>query len=453
MNQAIIDKELTEKLIIAINEANESRTLEILDEFFAEDIAEIFYDIELEEAKYIISILDQDKTVNVLRALDDDILKRFFKGYTSQEIAEYFIEHLDSDDAVDIINNLDSQQSGEVISYIKDEEFAQDVMSLLHYDANVAGGLMAKELIAVQLDWDVNQCIEEIRKQAENVEKIFTVYVVDNKNKLQGMVSLKRIILAKPTAKISEIYKEEMVSVLASTSGEEVSQIMDKYDLVALPVIDSKNRLLGRITIDDVVDFIKEEADKDYQMASGLSESVESTDKVWILTRARLPWLLIGLFGGMASSSIISLFEGDITNVPALAFFMPLIAAMGGNAGVQSAAIVVQGLANNTIVEGGIWKRVTKELLVSLVNGLICSAFILTYTLFTGYQADLSLTVAISLVSIIIFASILGTITPLILNKFNIDPALATGPFITTLNDVIGLGLYFIMGQLLLGTF
>lgn len=453
MNQAIIDKALTEKLLVAINQGDEKRSLEILDEFFAEDIAEIFYDIELEEAKYIIAILDKDKVVNVLRALDKDILKRFFKGYSSKEIAEDFIEYLDSDDAVDFINNLEPREAEEVISYIKDEEFTKAILSLLHYEANVAGGLMAKELIQVQLDWDVNQCIEEIRVQAENVEKVFTVYVVDAQNKLKGMVSLKTIILAKPNYKVSDIYKEEMVSVQAYSSGEEVSQLMDKYDLVALPVIDQLGRLLGRITIDDVVDFIKEEADKDYQMASGLSESVESTDKVWVLTRARLPWLLIGLFGGMASSSIISLFEGDISSVPALAFFMPLIAAMGGNAGVQSAAIVVQGLANNTIEVGGMLAKVTKELMVALLNGLICSSVILAWTLFTGFQADLSLTVAISLVSIIIFASIMGTVTPLVLNKFNIDPALATGPFITTLNDVLGLGLYFLMGQLLLGTF
>lgn len=453
MNQAIIDKELTSQLIDSIREADEKRSLEILDEFFAEDIAEIFYDIELEEAKYIISILDKDKVVNVLRALDEDILQRFFKGYTSKEIAENFIEYLDSDDAVDFINNLAPKEAEEVLSYIKDEEFTKAIISLLHYEPNVAGGLMAKELIQVQLDWDVNQCIEEIRKQAENVEKVFTVYVVDAQNKLKGMVSLKQIILAKPNYKVSDIYKEEMVSVQAYSSGEEVSQLMDKFDLVALPVIDQLGRLLGRITIDDVVDFIKEEADRDYQMASGLSESVESTDKVWVLTRARLPWLLIGLFGGMASSSIISLFEGDITAVPALAFFMPLIAAMGGNAGVQSAAIVVQGLANNTIEEGGMLSKVSKELLVALLNGLICSSVILTWTLFTGFQADLALTVSISLVSIIIFASIMGTVTPLVLNKFKIDPALATGPFITTLNDVIGLGLYFIMGQLLLGSF
>jgi magnesium transporter len=450
MNQAIIDKELTKALLFAINNDNEQRALEILDEYYAEDIAEIFYDIELDEAKYIVRVLDKLKVVNVLRALDEDILSRFFKGYTSKEIASEFIEHMDSDDAVDILNSLSSQQVEEIISFIVDKEFAGNVISLLHYDPNVAGGLMAKELIQVETNWTVNECIEEIRTQAENVERLITVYVVNAENKLEGIVSLKDIILAKEDTKVGSIYSEDFISVNAYSSGEEVAQTMDKYDLIALPVIDSLGRLLGRITIDDVVEFIKEEAEKDYQMASGLSESVESSDKVWVLTRARLPWLLIGLFGGLASSSIISLFEGDITAVPALAFFMPLIAAMGGNAGVQSAAIVVQGLANNTLDTSNLMSKVFKELLVSLLNGLICSAVILLWTYLGGFQGDLSITVAISLIAIIIFASVMGTLTPLILDRFKIDPALATGPFITTLNDVLGLGMYFLIGQMLL---
>ena len=210
-------------------------------------------------------------------------------------------------------------------------------------------------------------------------------------------------------------------------------------------------RLIGRITIDDVVDFIKEEADRDFQLQAGLSENVESSDKIWILSRARLPWLMVGLMGGLGSSALVSSFEGDISRLPQLAFFMPIVAAMGGNAGVQSSAIIVQGLANNTLKSKNILPKLGKEFTVSLLNGLICSALLLTWNVIIGHGYDLSIVVSLALITVIIVASLLGTITPLILEKFNIDPALASGPFITTTNDVIGLGVYFFLGRMMLG--
>jgi len=311
--------------------------------------------------------------------------------------------------------------------------------------------LMAKELVRVKFNWTVSQCIEEIRKQAEEVETVHAVYVVDERDIIQGVVSLKDIVLAKAHTSVIEITNTEYIAVNAYATGEEVARLMNKYDLITIPVLDSMNRLIGRITIDDVVDFIKEEADRDFQLQAGLSESVESEDKVLILSRARLPWLMVGLLGGLGSSMLVSNFEGDISNLPKMAFFMPVVAAMGGNAGVQSSAIIVQGLANNTLKSKNILPKLGKEFTVALINGLVCSALMLMFNMIVGHGYNLSLVVSVALVTVVIFASLLGTITPLILERFNIDPALATGPFITTINDVIGLGVYFSLGRLLLG--
>ncbi|MES2617989.1 MAG: magnesium transporter [Bacteroidota bacterium] len=450
MSAATIEKDLLMKLKPHMEVLDEQAVIAILDDYRAEDIAEIFWDVELDEAKFIIKIIEKQKAIEIIRSLDDELQGRFFKGYSANEIASDVIAYLDSDDAVDILNLLPTQKAEEVISYLEDQDYAKNLISMLHYDDDVAGGLMAKELVKVKHNWTVSQCVEEIRKQAEEVDTVHSVYVVDERDILQGVVSLKDIVLAKAHTSVIEITNREFISVNAYDIGEEVASLMNKYDLIAIPVIDSMGRLIGRITIDDVVDFIKEEADRDFQLQAGLSENVESTDKVWILSRARLPWLMVGLAGGLGSSALVSNFEGDISHLPQMAFFMPVVAAMGGNAGVQSSAIIVQGLANNTLGSKDILPKLGKEFTVSLLNGLICSALLLSWNVMIGHGFDLSMVVSIALISVIIFASLLGTITPLILEKFNIDPALATGPFITTTNDVIGLGVYFTLGRMLL---
>lgn len=451
MSTVALEKELLMKLKPHLEAADEQSALAILDEYRPEDIAEIFWDIEMDEAKFLIKIIEKHKAIEIIRSLDEEVQGRFFKGYSASEIASDMMAYLDSDDAVDILNLLPTQKAEEVISYLEDQDYAKNLISMLHYDDDVAGGLMAKELVKVKHNWTVSQCVEEIRKQAEEVETVHSVYVVDERDILKGVVSLKDIVLAKAHTSVIEITNTEFISVNAYATGEEVASIMNKYDLIAIPVIDSMGRLIGRITIDDVVDFIKEEADRDFQLQAGLSENVESTDKVWILSRARLPWLMVGLMGGLGSSALVSNFEGDISHLPQMAFFMPVVAAMGGNAGVQSSAIIVQGLANNTLGSKDILPKLGKEFTVSLLNGLLCSALLLSWNVMIGHGFDLSMVVSIALISVIIFASLLGTITPLILEKFNIDPALATGPFITTTNDVIGLGVYFTLGRLLLG--
>lgn len=446
----LLTKNLKANIEEALEKGDMAQVREYLNDLYPEDIAELSYTFSADEMQEVLDLLEEDETVKTLRALDEDERNKILKLYTPEHIAKEFVDNMDSDDAADMLNELPAGLTEEVISLMTDEEQAKNVTSLLRYKDDTAGGLMAKELIAVNMDWTLAECVAEIRKQAEDVERVFSVYVVDSKNRLRGIVSLKNLILHPASVKVKSIYNPDIQEVTTHTSGEEVAQIMNKYDLIALPVVDVLGRLMGRITIDDVVEFIKDEADKDYQLLSGISEDVELTDKVWVLSRARLPWLLIGLLGGIASSRVVGLYEGELLIHPQMAFFMPLVAAMGGNAGVQSSAIVVQGLANNTMGTKDIMPKLGKEFLVALINGVICALIIFGYNIFIGSPQSLSVTVGSALLSVIIFASVLGMVVPLLLDKAKIDPALATGPFITTTNDLLGLAVYFTIGQIML---
>jgi magnesium transporter len=444
-----LTKEYLEKLNVAVDSNMEEKVLELIDGLHAVDIAEVLEEQSTTEAKAFYNFIPEELAADSLVELDEDTREKFLKEISSEEIAEKIIDNLDSDDAADVIGELSEEKQDEVISHIEDIEQAGDIIDLLNYDEDTAGGLMAKELVKVKTDWDVATCITEIRAQAEEVEKMYTVYVVDDNDILQGRISLKKLLLAPDNSKVKDVYNDEVILVQVDVESEEVAQIMDKYDLVVIPVIDEIGRLLGRITIDDVVDVIREEAEKDYQMASGISENVESSDSAWEHTRARLPWLLIGLFGGILGAQVISAYEEQIRIHAEMALFIPLIAAMAGNVGVQSSAIVVQGLANNSLGLDGLWKRLFKELLVGLINGAVLGSLIFGYNFFFSDDMILSLIVSISLVAVIVFAAIFGTLVPLMLDKYKIDPALATGPFITTVNDVFGLFLYFFIGYLM----
>lgn len=419
----------------------------ILELHFA-DIAEIIDRLSNEEARYIYFQLDEDLQADVLMELEEDVRDRFLSSLSSKEIADQ-LENLDSDDAADILGEFSDEQVQEVISQMEDDEAAEDIVDLLNYDEDTAGGLMQKEFIKAKVDWPVNRALVELRRQAEDVEQVFTIYVVDDLNKLVGVLSLKRLLFASPKTKIADLYHgKNIIAAKTSDDAEDVAKLMEKYDLVSIPVVDLQNKLVGRITIDDVVDIIKEEADKDFQMASGISEKIESSSSVWKMSRARLPWLIIGMFGGILSAQVISGFELEIGKVPALAFFIPLITAMGGNVGVQSSAIVVQSLAKGNDLFGTIFKKLGKEALVALLNGLFLSGLIYAAGFIFG-DTDLAIVVSISLFTVIIFAAIFGTLIPLILDKYKIDPALATGPFVTTTNDVLGLFIYFTIGMLI----
>lgn len=447
-----LTKEFLEEINVATKSNSEAKVLELIEGLHAVDIAEILDEQSTQEAQEFYFLLPGELAADALIELDEDVREKFLREVSSQDIAEKIIDNLDSDDAADVIGELSEEKQDEVISHIGDLEQAGDIIDLLNYHGDTAGGLMAKELVRVRIDWNVATCIKEIREQAEEVEKMYTVYVVDDNDILQGMISLKKLFLSPDNKKVKDIYKSELILVKVDADREEVAQIMEKYDLVVIPVIDEIGRLLGRITIDDVVDVMREESDKDYQMASGISEKVESSDSAWVLTRARLPWLLIGLFGGILGAQVIEAYEEQIRIHAGMALFIPLIAAMAGNVGVQSSAIIVQGLANNSLGLDGLWKRLFKELMVGLINGLVLGLLIFMYNFFFSDDLTLSIIVSISLISVIVFAAIFGTLVPLVLNKYKIDPALATGPFITTVNDVFGLFLYFFIGYLMYAT-
>ena len=444
--------ELTKEFLQEIIDKIDRKEFELikteLSELHNVDIAELIEELDEEYGKILFELFEDETSAEILVELDEESREAVLEDLSSQEIAEDLIENLDSDDAADIIADLPSEKKVEVLSHIEDIEHASDIVDLLSYPENTAGGLMAKELIKVNEKWAILRCVREMRKQAEEVDKVYTIYVVDDDDVLLGTLSLKKLLLTPEKTFITNIYNEKVFSVKANSDDEEVANIMEKYDLVVLPVVDDLNRLIGRITIDDVVDVMKEEAIEDYNKASGISEQVDASDNIVTLTRARLPWLLIGLMGGIMGAEVIGIF--DIENNIELAFFTPLIAAMGGNVGVQSAAIIVQGLASNNLGMDSLAQRLMKELGVALLNGIICSGLIMIITSLIGYPNSISFTVSISLMAVIIFAALFGTFIPLVLDKYKIDPALATGPFITTVNDVLGLFIYFMIGKLFL---
>ena len=444
-----LTKEFLQEIIDKIDRQEFELIKTELSELHNVDIAELIEELDDKYGKILFELFEDETSAEILVELDEESREAVLEDLSSQEIAEDLIENLDSDDAADIIADLPSEKKVEVLSHIEDIEHASDIVDLLSYPENTAGGLMAKELIKVNEKWAVLRCVREMRKQAEEVDKVYTIYVVDDDDVLLGTLSLKKLLLSPEKTFIKNIYNEKVFSVKANSDDEEVANIMEKYDLIVLPVVDDLNRLIGRITIDDVVDVMKEEAMEDYNKASGISEQVDASDNILTLTRARLPWLLIGLMGGIMGAEVIGIFDIENTNRK-LYFFTPLIAAMGGNVGVQSAAIIVQGLASNNLGMDSLAQRLIKELGVALLNGIICSGLIMIITSMIGYPNSISFTVSISLMAVIIFAALFGTFIPLVLDKYKIDPALATGPFITTVNDVLGLFIYFMIGKLFL---
>lgn len=414
------------------------------------DITELLYQFDTDECKYVLQILDPAIGSDVVSELDEDTRRKFIKKLEPEELAKY-IELMDSDDGADILFDINIKDREEIISYIKDEENANNLLDLLRYDDDVAGGLMAKELIKCNLNWTIRQCIEEIRKQAETVEKIYSVYVVDDYGKLVGKVSLKKIILSEDSAKVRDIYDEDIVSVETYLDEEEVAQIMRKYDLESVPVVNARGKLVGRITIDDIVDVITEQAEEERAMMSGISADVEEDDTVWKLSKARLPWLTIGMIGGLMGAWMIGLFEKDIVLIPAMAFFIPLITATGGNVGIQSSSLVVQSLANPSAFSESMVRRFLKVLFVAILNGLVLALLVLLAIWLLTKDQSMASTVGFSLFAVVLLASLMGTITPLVLHKFGVNPALASGPFITTANDILGLAVYFTTAHFIYG--
>ena len=445
-----ISKELILELEQLIQSKNDKQLEVLLNDMHHADIAEILDELDFNEATYIFKVLDSEKTAEILLELEDDLRENILSRLSPKEIAEE-LDELETNDAADIIAELSQDLKAEVISELLDVEHAKDIVDLLRYDEDTAGGIMHKELVKVNENWNVLTCVKEMRIQAENISRVHSIYVVDDEDRLKGRLSLKDLLTTSSRTPINDVYIRKLNSVKVDTEDVEVARIMQKYDLEAIPVVDELGRLVGRITIDDIVDVIKDEADEDYQLAAGISKDVEADDSILEHTKARLPWLVLALLGGFISVKVLGLFEGAMLEHRNLFFFTPLIAAMAGNAGVQSSAIIVQGLANNSL-SGSLFNRLVKEVALSLLNGLILAAILFIgshFLLNVNYIIGVIITVA--LMSVIIIASLIGTFVPLLLNKFGIDPALATGPFITTSNDICGILIYFSIAKLILG--
>ena len=444
---------LTHKLLTEIRQLiknqQDSKLEVLMSEVHYADVAEIANELNFEQATYLIKLLESDKTSDVLTELDEDVREAVLSNLSTKEIAEE-LEELDTDDAADIVAELPQEIVHEVISEIEDREHARDIVDLLRYNENSAGGLMAKELVKVNENWNVLTCVKEMRIQAENITRVHSIYVVDDEEKLKGRLSLKDLLTTSTKTHIRDVFIAKVDSVNVNEKPEEVAKIMAKYDLEAIPVVDELGRLVGRITIDDIVDVIREEAEKDYQLAAGISQDVEADDSIWDLTRARLPWLILGLIGGVGAAIIMGSFEEMISEHAILFFFTPLIAAMAGNVGVQSSAIIVQGLANDDL-RGSISNRLVKEMLLAMLNGAILAAILLLFVWWYKGDFYIALAISISLVAVIIVAGIIGTFIPLFLDKRGIDPAIATGPFITTSNDIFGILIYFWIAKVVLG--
>ena len=446
-----LSKELIHNISDLILSKNNKEIKNIVKNLHYADLAELVNELSFNDSIYLIKLIDSDKTSDVLTELDDDVREKILKELSEKEIAVE-IKELDSDDAVDILSELPEEKKEKVISLIKDENITENIRELLKYDEDSAGGLMAKELISVNENWSVLKCLREIRNQAKDITRVHSIYVLNKKEELIGRLSLKDLIMSPSKKKIKQIYIPKVDYVNVNDGGEDVVKLMTKYDLEAIPVVNDERKLLGRITIDDIVDFIKDEAEEDYLLAAGVSNDVEADDSIFELSKARLPWLILGLFGGLGSVFILESFEEIMASesLRALFFYTPLIAAMAGNVGVQSSAIVVQGLAND-LIKGSVFRRLFKEISLTILNGIILSLFIFIFGLVINQPIEMSLTISASMICVIVVAALIGTAVPIILNKLNIDPAIATGPFITTGNDVIGILLFFYLAKIILG--
>lgn len=444
-----LTKEYVEKISQAIELKDETMLKAELEELFPADVAGLLYELDGDQAHYLMSLIDTEVGAEVLSEIEPDDRKRFIKErFTVEEIAKY-VNLFDSDDAVDLLNEQSIEVREKVIALLEDREQARFIIDLMHYPEDVAGGLMQKELVKVNINWNVSDCVEEIRRQAEDVEKVYAVYVVDDDQKLKGIVSLKQIILARKNTKVENIFNDEIVFVETTVKGEEVAEIMQKYNLEAIPVVNTLGRLLGRITIDDVVDLITEKADEDIQAMAGITGEVEEDDSLWLQIKSRLPWLVVGVAGSLLAATVIKGFEDELSKMAALALFIPIMGSTGGNVGIQTSSLIVQSLAEKSGISTSLGQRLFKIILVALINGLIIGSLAGIYV-YVVSEPKLFWVVSISLISVVVLASFMGTVTPILLDKFGINPAVASGPFITTANDIIGISTYFLIAHLLL---
>lgn len=438
-----MEKIFLDNILVLIEKEDAAQLKAILSEMHPADIAELCDELDIDEARFVYRQLDNETAADVLIETDEDARKELLEVLPSETIAKKFIDYMDTDDAVDIIQEMDEDKQEEVLSHIEDIEQASDIVDLMQYDENTAGGMMGTEMVVVNENMSMPECLTEMRLQAEDMDEIYNVYVVDNENRLKGVFPLKKMITNPSVSKVKYVMDEDLITTKVDTPIDEVVQLIEKYNLVAVPVIDSIGRLQGQITVDDVIDELREQQEHDYQLASGITADVETTDNVFRQTRARIPWLLIGMFGGILNSMLLGNFEGSFAAHPELLLFIPLIGGTGGNVGTQSSALVVQGLANGSLDTNNIVRQVFKESLVALINASILSLLVFGYNMIRyGYLAPVTYAVPLSLFVLVIIGTLWGTLLPLLFEKIHIDPAIATGPFVQITNDLLGIAIY-----------
>lgn len=436
----IADAELLDDIEELVRAEARPALLNILLDLHSADVASIINELPREEGRYLFEMLPPEEASEVLLDLHENVREDFFEELSAKRLTE-IVEELDSDDAVDIVAELDEAIAQQVLEKLEPEDSAE-LRELLSYDEETAGGLMATEFPVVQLAGTVEDAINAVRETAEETPDIYEVYVVDEDGVMRGVVDLKNLLLVKPHTLISDIYDPEVISVRTDVDQEDVANVMRKYDLLTLPVVDADNHPVGIITFDDIADVIHEEAQEDIQRMSGIMEDTDTSSSIFEIFRGRLPWLMVGFAGEILAALVLSSFEAELNRIIAAAFFIPIIMAMGGNAGIQASSIVVRGLATGELALSRTFRRLVREVSAALLNGTILSSLLFAVVYFWIGDVNFGLTVALSLLVVMINATLVGATVPLILDRMDIDPALATGPFITTSNDALGLFIY-----------
>ncbi|MFH1082891.1 MAG: magnesium transporter [Pseudomonadota bacterium] len=435
-----IDSKLLEEVKGLINQKDRRALKRFIDPMRAADLADLIEHLSRDERLFIFHLLEPEGAGEVLVEIEPPVQERILKDLDNQAISQ-IVEELNSDDAADLVGDLPAERAREVIESVGDE-VTQELEKLLPYPDDTAGGIMALEFVAVKADATVQDAIESIRAKREEVENLYYIWVTDDFEKLVGVISLKDLLLEDPEKKISEVMNPEVISVNAKTDQEEVVNLVRRYDLVNIPVVDDSHRLVGRITHDDIIDVIEEETDEDISLMAGVIDEEIAEESTIRISRARLPWLVVALFGGILAALVIDQFEPSLEKMITLSFFFPVVMAMGGNTGIQAATVVVRGLATGDISVVNIGKRLWMEMRVALINGMICGLILGLVVGFwlNDYRVGFIMTTA--LILIILISGLIGSAVPLFLKRLNIDPALAAGPFVTTSNDILSLFIY-----------
>ena len=435
-----INEKLIDKVQGTIQKGDQTSLRRLIDPMRAADVADLVEHLNPEERIYLFESLEPESAGDVFVEIEGPVQEKILSDLDNQAITE-IVEELDSDDAADLVGDLPVERAKQIIETL-DDEVSDEIERLLPYPEDTAGGIMALEFVAVHEDDTLGQAIDVIRAKREDVVNFFYLFVLDDFGRLVGVVSLKDLVVEPADRKIREIMNPEVISVPVHLDQEEVAQLFKKYDLVTVPVVDDNHRLVGRITHDDIIDVLEEEADEDISLMAGVIHQEIAEESSLKISRARLPWLVAGLFGGVLAAAVINEFETALQKIITLAFFIPVIMAMGGSSGTQAATVIVRGMATGDINIINIGKRLWVELRVSFINGIICGIILGIIVSFWLSNVPLGVVVAVSLVIIVLSSGFIGAAVPLILNKLHIDPALATGPFVTTLNDILSLLIY-----------